>query len=220
MSLRCLTTRPTTRVFDGRLYCGVPALDTERKAKLAVWAAVRHVTLRDYGIAAQCDDGNAEMLQALSEFVRHDARKPYWGLLLVGQVGTGKTTGARALQYIMSVLQASNPTAEADDLRLYFRQAKAIVAARSSGSKDYERMMGVPMLAIDDLGCESMDANSYGNTSQPIVDIIEHRYAERLVTVITSNMTAKGIAERYGSRVADRLRQMCLKAPCKGKSRR
>lgn len=208
------------RVFDGRMYRGIPTLDTTDKAKAAVWQALGAVTMRDYGMPAVCDDGNRDVLRQVAEFVRRDDGKTAWGLLLTGPVGTGKTTVVRLVQWLMARLSAACPTATPDDVTLYVRSSREIVASWSSASGEFARLKSVPMLAIDDLGGESLDANSYGNTSQPVVEMIEHRYAQRLVTIITSNMTAKAIATRYGARVGDRLKQMCTVVPCKGRSRR
>jgi DNA replication protein DnaC len=65
------------------------------------------------------------------------------------------------------------------------------------------------VLAIDDLGEEAKEVMSYGNVITPLVDIIESRYDSRKMTFFTTNLDANGIKEKYGARVADRLKQMC-----------
>ena len=62
--------------------------------------------------------------------------------------------------------------------------------------------------AIDDMGEEPTEVMSFGNVITPITDIIEERYAKRQITIITTNLDANGIKNKYGERVADRLRQM------------
>ena len=49
---------------------------------------------------------------------------------------------------------------------------------------------------------------SFGNPITPIIDIIEQRYAKKDITIITTNLDADGIKNKYGARVADRMREM------------
>ena len=47
----------------------------------------------------------------------------------------------------------------------------------------------------------------YGNTINPVIEIIEQRYRQQLFTFITTNLTPKQIREKYGDRVADRFNE-------------
>ena len=71
----------------------------------------------------------------------------------------------------------------------------------------------VHLFAIDDLGEEPKEVLSYGNAITPVVDILEDRYRKREITLITTNLDADGIKEKYGVRVADRLREMMMIIP-------
>jgi len=42
----------------------------------------------------------------------------------------------------------------------------------------------------------------------PIIDLLEHRYNEQLFTLITTNLNAEQIRERYKARIADRFNEM------------
>jgi DNA replication protein DnaC len=63
------------------------------------------------------------------------------------------------------------------------------------------------LLVIDDLGCEPEVSVSFGNKKKPINEILVARYASRLPTIISSNLTPEEFAERYGNRVADRVNE-------------
>ena len=62
------------------------------------------------------------------------------------------------------------------------------------------------MLAIDDLGMEYADAK--GSFLSLLDGLVNARYAASLRTVITTNLGAGAFRERYGERVADRIREV------------
>ena len=74
------------------------------------------------------------------------------------------------------------------------------------------------MVAIDDLGCEPLEIQSYGNIYTPIIDLLTHRYDRQLFTMITTNLTPQEIRPRYGDRIADRLNEMVRNIVFKNKS--
>lgn len=124
------------------------------------------------------------------------------GLLISGGVGCGKTTLANAISDVYMIVNRNGIRTE---------DAKTIAAMALDDKKEYEVLRGVRMLCIDDMGTELITAKSYGNEVMPVVDIIHYRYAKQLFTIITTNLTEKQIEDTYGSRVADRLREMCSK---------
>jgi DNA replication protein DnaC len=90
-------------------------------------------------------------------------------------------------------------------LRIY--DAKDIAQMSSDWDK-FKTIRSVPVLAIEDMGREPAEVMSYGNITNPLVDLLEYRYAELLPTIITTNLTAKQIREKYGVRIADRFNEM------------
>jgi DNA replication protein DnaC len=64
------------------------------------------------------------------------------------------------------------------------------------------------VLCIDDVGLEPTEVLDYGNSINPVIEILEHRYRQQLFTFITTNLTPKQIREKYGDRVADRFNEM------------
>jgi DNA replication protein DnaC len=125
-----------------------------------------------------------------------------WGIIMMGNVGAGKTTLMRVLvDYYFRNVYHSNKA-----YPVIFRTAKEIAKTAINGG-NYNEYCNV--LAIDDLGEEAKEVMSYGNVITPLVDIIESRYDSRKMTFFTTNLDANGIKEKYGARVADRLKQMC-----------
>ena len=119
------------------------------------------------------------------------------GIVLCGTCGNGKTTLVRALQNALIYLKKRNicnygmPIIDARE-----------VECRQKECKEY------PLLAIEDMGKEPATKLDYGNVINPVIEVLEHRYNEQLFTVISTNLTAKEIREKYGERIADRLNEM------------
>lgn len=88
----------------------------------------------------------------------------------------------------------------------------------SSGRGDEESVIRsfckADFLIIDDLGTELK--NEWG--SSRIYRIIDERYRNNLPTVITTNLTFANMNKRYDERVSDRLREMCTRVSCEGRS--
>lgn len=178
------------------------------------------------------DQDNRGIFQLLCEyFTANDAFSQHGydlkkGILLCGDVGRGKT-----------------------ELMLMFRQNQlqsyGVVGCRSitddftdNGGEDVERFYtnkkleanhkyGQPYsgYCFDDLGTEAESVVHYGNRKNMMAEIILNRYDSKMdfhYTHITTNLNAEDIRSRYGSRCADRMRQMfnVIAFPLTAKSRR
>lgn len=128
-------------------------------------------------------------------------RRP--GLMLTGEVGTGKTTMMRAMR---------------DVLRSYGREAKMFIASDfralfvDNEELTNDQILGgrwCRFLLLDDVGTEAREIRDFGNVIWPFPRIVEARYNKALPLIFTTNLSADAIAQEYGSRVWDRLRQMC-----------
>lgn len=64
-----------------------------------------------------------------------------------------------------------------------------------------EHWMRVPLLVLDDLGAEAKT----DQVSQSIHELIDRRFRDELRTVITTNLSSKDLASRYGDRIFERL---------------
>jgi DNA replication protein DnaC len=129
---------------------------------------------------------------------------PRQGILLRGNVGVGKTTMLYAIQSTLRYLSKCTLT---------IKTASEITSAAKDCPTDYQAYCKAQILGIDDLGTEPSSVKQYGNELSPIVEMIDKRYTLNLPTLITTNLIPKGkddeIADRYGSRTLDRLREMC-----------
>ncbi len=134
------------------------------------------------------------------------------GLLVFGNIGTGKTTmmqlfsvNTRQSYTIYSCRRISD---------LYTEQGNEIIQRASSiiPSMYATQYFGQQHLALclDDLGTENT-ASHFRNQKNVIAEIIQNRYENtelRGMTHITTNLTANEIRTTYGERVYDRLREM------------
>lgn len=135
------------------------------------------------------------------------------GLLLCGSYGNGKTTLAKAIARLIGfVSEHELGYGNRKVMKLY--TAKEVCRICSAGEKfkeqydEYSRLFREPMLIIDDLGEEPLEVMVYGMIHTPIVDLISERYAAQRMTIVTTNLEADGLKEKYGGRIYDRLREM------------
>lgn len=113
-------------------------------------------------------------------------------LLLMGRVGTGKTTIASALRCAWAHYLSVSRIYKCDWIALQVEADKSWVQEVGNNSG---------LLILDDLGTEK---KVYGEEVIPA--IIYMRDARRQPTAITTNLNFDQIRARYGERIADRLR--------------
>ena len=134
------------------------------------------------------------------------------GVAILGSVGVGKTV---ALKLAAHVFDCEFLTVSELSVLFSREGASAFWSAVESSACRND-------LILDDIGSET-DSKSYGNPL-PIADLIYARYeqfkthGDRLW--VSSNLSGKELANRYGIRVVDRIREMCNVIPCVGKSMR
>ncbi len=126
---------------------------------------------------------------------------PKNGVLMCGGVGSGKTTLMMALQKAINLM---NEFTHVPGLAL--STAKDIANSEAIYTRYIERS---EPLGIDDLGNEPSEVHRWGNITNPVSDILERRYAQRLFTVISTNLTLEQIKGHYGERIGDRIVEMC-----------
>ena len=124
-------------------------------------------------------------------------------LLLRGYVGVGKTTMLRSISTLFIGLGYGG-----------FRIVSAFTLAELAKDKDaFSELCKSDYLGIDDLGQEPNTIKDFGNERSPFEELISARYDHLKQTLISTNLVIEGgrdqIAERYGTRIADRLREMC-----------
>lgn len=150
--------------------------------------------------------------QMMDKYIGHAAKwltaqSSKFGLMLCGLTGNGKTTLTKA---IISLVRLCNIKDERTDDIWYCRleDAKDLTRLYREKYENFKRVRQLPMLAIDDLGCEPAEVLDYGTATTPIIDLLCYRYQEQLFTIVTTNLTGKQIREKYGDRIADRFNEM------------
>lgn len=147
-------------------------------------------------------DETVSAVNRIAEILTSDSRK--FGLMLCGKCGNGKTTVAKAVAGAVRFMAISGHL-EPPSLRMEAYDAKSIASAEPDSLNHIKRLC---LLDIEDLGEEPTEKVTYGNISNPLVDVLEYRYNCRLFTVATTNLTPPQITAKYGQRIADRAREM------------
>jgi len=133
------------------------------------------------------------------------------GLILYGTVGNGKSTLSRAISRLIDLLYESPYSNE----RKFVISVSALELANISKNEPerFENLKKAELLAIDDVGVEPSIIKVWGNEISPFVDTIYYRYDRQLFTIMTSNLNAEELANKYGERIADRFTEMFDKIP-------
>lgn len=154
--------------------------------------------------------GNESQINNIAEWLAADCGRV--GLLLYGTVGTGKTTLLKAIcsviNYCMKPEYGELTLDSAFPKAVNTIRAKDVVSAYQNDRDLYDRMCKVQILAIDEFGVEAIDVKSYGNTNEPIIDLLSLRYDKQRCTMISSNLDLESIGSRYGNRLEDRFVEM------------
>jgi DNA replication protein DnaC len=120
-------------------------------------------------------------------------------LVLSGPVGVGKTHLAVAIaQYAIEQHTMNAYFAAVPDLMDHLRSAFAPGATEGYDQR-FEEIRNAQLLVLDDLGTE----NATPWAQEKLYQIINHRYIERLPTVITTNADLRKIDDRIASRMLD-----------------
>jgi len=156
------------------------------------------------------------------------------GLLLAGNFGVGKSM---LLKIFMQNKRQSYFIREAKKIADQFVQSKEktipeeYFAPFENGFDDpnvfYQKYSG---LCIDDIGAERVK-NNFGNISNVVGDLIEHRYSfvpvnpdmPKLIGPMlhgATNLSSDDLKEYYGERVLSRMREVFNFIVCKGNDRR
>jgi DNA replication protein DnaC len=159
--------------------------------------------------------------------VAHLAKAARWlvdtsckpSLMLYGTFGNGKTTLARAIAKLITLLYASPYTHECKTVRIV--SALKFITMCKNEPERFEQLKTAELLLIDDAGTEpSAVVKIWGNELVPFTDMIYHRYERQLFTIITSNLTMAELSSKYGERIADRFEEMFDRIPFENNSYR
>lgn len=162
------------------------------------------------------DDGTTpQIANAMKAYVDNfaDFRKSGKGLLLYGDVGTGKTFYAACI--VNALIDKGYPC-----LMTNFSRLTNQIAGMWEGKQEYiDSLSMFALVAIDDLGVER--DTEYMNEN--VTTIIDSLYRAKVPMVITSNYTPKQLTESVEirkKRVYDRMLERCHPVMVNGVSRR
>jgi DNA replication protein DnaC len=178
------------------------------------------------------DDENINQVRELCFYFAGDARfngNLEKGLLLMGKLGTGKTLLLSLFQHNQiarfSVVKCRtvenawiNESKEQDIKVLDYYSTNRPLPANEN--KFGHTTAG---WCFDDLGSESKPSKRFGEEKNVLEEVLLNRYDNRLpfnTTHITTNLNTTEIEKVYGSRVRERLREMCNVITFTGESRR
>lgn len=158
-----------------------------------------------------------ESLQKTGTWLEDQYKTP--GLLIGGIPGDGKTTTLRAIKTLISMCKQMDP----DDHDYYGQPSLACLQIHKASdikhyiadNQQFLKLKKTSLLAIDDLGTESVEVQLYGNIYYPIIELLEYRYDNQMFTILTSNIRSIDIRKWYGDRIADRFSEMmtCVAYP-------
>lgn len=124
-------------------------------------------------------------------------------LVLAGPPGVGKTTAAAWLA--SQGVRSGKLWVEKRGEEILFLTALGLARTSVYDDDAMRPIERTPLLVIDDVGAEYADAKGMFAT---ILDgVVNERYAANRRTVITTNLNASSFKERYGERIADRIRE-------------
>ena len=124
------------------------------------------------------------------------------GLFLSGPTGTGKTHLAVAVLQESLLKGHSGLFVTMPD---FLDEIKSSFAPGAEKSDIMNEAKKTSLLVLDDVGTEKLT----DFVAEQMFTLINHRYVNKLPTIITSNLDISALADRIGPRVSSRLREMC-----------
>jgi DNA replication protein DnaC len=137
-------------------------------------------------------------------------------VVLAGPPGTGKTTAV--VWYAMNRLVEDAATGT----NLHWYSAPALARMKRTGPEREEVVRSMEEnVVIDDLGAEHVSGSRADDWRADVDELVDAIYRSVCgIALITTNLTAAELRNRYGARVADRLRECGTWIPVVGKSMR
>ena len=192
----------------------------ERERKRAEWAREqRRIGFPDSDMQrwtfANDDLQNPRITQAMQKYVKNfpELRKKGQGLLLYGNVGTGKTYAAA------EVANALIDKGYSALVTNFAKIANTVGGLYEGKQAYYDSLNRFDLLVLDDLGAERKTEYM----CEIVYNVIDSRYRAGLPMIITTNLTAeelKSPQEITYKRIYDRVLEKCLPVAVEGVNRR
>ena len=130
------------------------------------------------------------------------------GILLSGPIGCGKTSLMNLMRHVPEQERKFILKPSREISFEFIKEGYEVIQRYSSGNK---LQNGIKNYCFDDLGTEN-NLKYFGNECNVMGEILLSRYDlfvnKKIVTHITTNLSASEIEVAYGNRVRSRLRQM------------
>jgi DNA replication protein DnaC len=218
---KCHTTKQTRKNLFGKeitvgcmCACAQQKYDQEEKARKKQEEADRIMRLRSVGISSQtfrdasfaADDGkNPKPMDTLRRYVEkwEDMQRENIGLLLYGDVGTGKSYGAACIAN--RLIEQSIPACMIN---------LSTVLNSMGGFQSEEKntyisdLMQYPLLILDDFGMERQTEYAL----EQVFNVIDARYRSGKPLIITTNLSMAELNNPKSlehKRIYDRIKEMC-----------
>ena len=150
---------------------------------------------------------------------------PSKGILLYGEVGTGKSETMRIYRILLSEIERRLRNAGHNFTpRVYKIRSCIEIVEQMKASKSSEAIVEYfdGDMMFDDVGYEDTQTKIYGNENNFMQTILSARYdrfkSSGVITHLTSNYTPEQLGELYGIRIADRIHEMFNFVEMKGSS--
>ena len=169
------------------------------------------------------DDFNRQLMNDLFFYVNEKPGRldPNKGILLWGNVGTGKST---IIKILGEELRCRNQGYKTVNCSYLATQYSAIGLDALNQSTYNEGSMGARPVnrAFDELGREPIPAKHYGNDLNVMQYVFQCRYELRysVRTFATTNMPPASLSKIYGEYIFDRINEMFNIVELSGSSRR
>lgn len=190
---------------------------TVEEAKRLFHNALTLETARSHR-ALEVDDANLALFSNLALWLAKEPGgmfAPDKGIGLLGGVGTGKTLALRAVRRCLEWVNSP---------RLFTVNVCASVFEDVKADPDSIAVFKSGARCFDDLGDDNGTAVNFGNRVDVMPEIISARHRKfvgaGLLTHFSTNLTLELLESQYGSRVTDRLTEMCDFGVFRGESRR
>lgn len=134
----------------------------------------------------------------------------FYGLFMPGSIGNGKTTMLKAIRDLLVYLVKNDKISYCEgDKYPHFVKARDIANMIIEDRDEFRIIKNTKFLLIDDLGAEPTEVIAYGMPYKPFDELLDYRYEQMLPTIISSNLTATDIEQKYDDpRIVDRMHEM------------